>query len=354
MTVQRRTTFWLALLAGLGVSLWLLSSILLPFVLGIAIAYFVDPLVARLERLGLSRAVASGGIVVGWFGIAAVALLLLVPVLVEQTTGLVAHLPDLVAWAHRGLLPVVSRLIDRLGTPITALPSPPTADILQRAAGIGSDVLRRVLAEGLAAVNLLSLLSLTPLVAFYLLRDWPRVLGEIDDWLPRQHASVIREQLRKIDAVLAGFARGAATVCLLQAAFYALTLTLVGLDFGMVIGLTAGLISFVPYLGAIFGIVSAVSVALYQFWPDWPHVALVAALFLTGQLLQDYVLTPRLIGDQVGLHPLWVIFGVLAGGALFGFVGILLAVPACAVIGVLIRFTIAHYKLSPLYIGEGD
>lgn len=353
MTVQRRMAFWLALLAGLGASLWLLSSILLPFVLGIAIAYFVDPLVARLERLGLSRAVASGGIVVGWFGIASLALLVLVPVVVEQTTGLVARLPDLIAWAHRGLLPVVNRLIEKLGTPITALPSPPAAEILQRAAGVGGDVLRRVLAEGLAAVNLLSLLALTPLVAFYLLRDWPKVLREIDGWLPRQHAAVIREQLGKIDAVLAAFARGAATVCLIQAAFYAITLTLVGLDFGMIIGLTAGVISFVPYLGAIFGIVSAVSVALYQFWPEWPHVALVAALFLTGQLVQDYVLTPRLIGDQVGLHPLWVIFGVLAGGALFGFVGILLAVPACAVIGVLVRFTIARYKQSPLYISDG-
>jgi predicted PurR-regulated permease PerM len=354
MTRQRQTAFWLTLFMGLGVSLWLLSSILAPFVLGITIAYVVDPIVGRLERLGLSRAAASGGIVVGAFGMATLAFLLLVPVLVEQTTGLVERLPDLIDWARRGLLPVVNRLTEKLGGQITALPSPPTAAILRRAASLSGDFVRRVLVEGLGVVSLLSLLALTPIVTFYLLRDWPKILGQIDEWLPQRQAEVIREQLEKIDAVLTGFARGVAIVCLIQAAFYAVALTIIGLDFGMIIGLTAGLISFVPYLGATFGVVSAVSVAVYQFWPHWPHVALVGAVFVTGQLVQDYVLTPRLIGDQIGLHPLWVIFGVLAGGALFGFVGILLAVPACAVIGVLLRFTIARYKQSALYVGDGD
>jgi predicted PurR-regulated permease PerM len=351
---QRRTIFWLALLVGLAVSLHLLSPILPPFVLGITIAYLVDPIVARLERLGLSRTVATAAIVLGAFAVASLALLLLVPVLVEQLRGFVERLPDLIAWARRGLLPVANRLTEKLGGEVSALPAPPTAAILQRAGSFGGEVVRRVLVGSLGAVSLLSLLALTPLVTFYLLRDWPQILGEIDDWLPRQHAGVIREQLRKIDAVLMGFAKGVAVVCFIQAGFYAIALTLVGLDFGMIIGLTAGLISFVPYLGAIFGIGSAVSIALYQFWPEWPHVALVAAVFVTGQLVQDYVLTPRLIGDQIGLHPLWVIFGVLAGGALFGFVGILLAVPACAVIGVLLRFGLTQYKLSSLYVGDGD
>src|SRR5262249_24428552 len=155
------------------------------------------------------------------------------------------------------------------------------------------------LAEGLALVNLISLLCLTPLVAFYLLRDWPKVVADVDDWMPRPHAEVIREQLRKIDAVLAGFARGAATVCLVMAAFYAVALTIVGLDFGLVIGLTAGAISFVPYLGAIVGIASAVGVSLYQFWPSWSHAVIVVLVFGLGQTIQDYVLVPRLVGDQV-------------------------------------------------------
>jgi predicted PurR-regulated permease PerM len=235
---------------------------------------------------------------------------------------------------------------------VSALPSASTAELFQRAAGLGTALIARLVEQGLALVNVLSLLALTPLVAFYLLRDWPRVVADVDDWLPRRHAPVIREQARKIDAVLAGFARGAATVCIAQAIFYAVALTLAGLDFGLVIGLTAGAISFVPYLGALVGLVSSVGVAIYQFWPAWPRIALVAGIFFTGQILQDYVLAPRLIGTQIGLHPLWVIFAVLAGGVLFGFVGVLLAVPACAVIAVLVRFAIARYKESALYVDQ--
>jgi predicted PurR-regulated permease PerM len=352
VTVQQRTLFWLALFVGTGVFLWLLSPILLPFVLGIAFAFFVDPLVGWLERHGLSRAGASAGIVFGGFAVAVLALLLIVPILIEQITSLAVRLPDLVVWAHQGLAPIATRFVERLGAPKDLLPSAPTAEMLQRAASVGSEVLGSLLSKGLAVVSLVWLLALTPIVAFYLLRDWPKVVDEVDGWLPRTHAPVIREQLRKIDAVLAGFARGSATVCLVQAAFYGVALTLIGLDFGLIIGLTAGAISFVPYLGALFGVGTATAVAAYQFWPHWPRVVLVPTVFLVGQGIQDYVLTPRLIGNQVGLHPLWVIFGVLAGGVLFGFVGVLLAVPACAVIGVLVRFAVARYKESGLYVGD--
>ena len=352
MSVQLRTLFWLGLLAGIAAFLWLFSPILLPFVLGLAFAYFVDPLVARLERLGIRRTAASAGIVLGGFAVIVAALLLLVPLLLDQISALAARLPDLVAWAHQGLAPVATRLLERVGAPPDLLPSAPTAEMLQRAASVGSQVLASLLSKGLAVVSLVWLLALTPLVAFYLLRDWPKVVDEVDGWLPRAHAPLIREQLRRIDAVLAGFARGSATVCLFQAAFYAVTLTLAGLDFGLIIGLSAGAISFVPYLGALFGVTTATAVAAYQFWPHWLRVALVPAIFLAGQSIQDYVLTPRLIGHQVGLHPLWVIFGVLAGGRLFGFVGVLLAVPACAVIGVLVRFAVAQYKESDLYVED--
>jgi predicted PurR-regulated permease PerM len=191
----------------------------------------------------------------------------------------------------------------------------------------------------------------TPLVAFYLLRDWPRIVARIDGWLPRAHAATIREQARAIDVVLAGFARGAAIVCAALAVFYGVALSAVGLDFALLIGLVAGGLSFVPYLGAGLGLASSLGVALYQFWPDWVRVLVVLGIFMAGQIVSDYVLTPRLVGDRVGLHPLWVIFGVFAGGALFGFAGMLLAVPACAVIGVLARFALARYQASPLYTG---
>jgi predicted PurR-regulated permease PerM len=208
-----------------------------------------------------------------------------------------------------------------------------------------------VIGQSLALVNIVSLLAITPLVSFYLLRDWPRIIAEINGWLPREHADTIRQQARAIDEVLAGFARGAAIVCTLLAVFYAIALTLAGLDFGLVIGLIAGALSFVPYLGFVVGLVSSVGMAAYQFWPEWSRIAIVLAVFFVGQWGSDYFLTPRLVGKRANLHPLWILFSVFAGGAVFGFVGVLLAVPACAAIGVLVRFAIARYKASEIYLG---
>lgn len=351
MTAHRQVLFWLGILLVFAVLLWLLSSILLPFVLGMAIAYFLDPLVGWLEKQGVRRSLASGGIIVGFFGVVGLILLFLLPVLVTQVTGLIQRIPDLFARLRDSILPLANQLLARFGARVAPLAAPSAGEMLQKSASVLGGFLLGVVSGGLALVNVIALLAITPLVAFYMLRDWPKVLEEIDGWLPREHAETIHEQVRKIDAVLAGFARGAATVCLVQGAYYAIALTLVGLDFALVIGLTAGAISFVPYLGTAFGFISSVGVALYQFWPDWVRVVVVGVVFLIGQLLQDYILTPRLVGEQVGLHPLWVMLGVLAGGALFGFVGILLAVPACAVIGVLVRFAISQYRESEFYRG---
>jgi len=195
------------------------------------------------------------------------------------------------------------------------------------------------------------LLAITPLVAFYLLRDWPKLVAEIDAWLPRQHADTIRAQARAIDVVLAGFARGTAIVCATLALYYATALTILGVESGLVIGLIAGAVSFVPYLGTLGGAAAAVGVAAYQFWPHWGRIVAVFGVFALGQFLNDYVLTPKLVGDKVGLHPLWVLFALFSGGALLGFAGVVIAVPAAAVIGVLARFAIARYRESPLYGG---
>lgn len=351
--VTRRAWFWAGLLAVFVVLLWLLRSVLLPFVLGMAIAYFVDPLVRWLERHGVSRGVAAAGIIAGFFLVVLSVFFLFLPVIVEQATSLALRLPALLTWARDAALPWVRTAFERLRLPIPEGLVRPSPEIMQRFAGLATSVVGGVLSRGLAVVNVFALLAVTPLVSFYLLRDWPRIVAEVDAWLPRHHAPEIREQVARIDGVLAGFARGSAIVCLAQAIFYAIALTAIQLDFGLVIGLAAGLVSFIPYVGALFGFLSSVGVALYQFWPDWMRVAAVGAIFFTGQFVQDYLLVPRLVGDQVGLHPLWVIFGVLAGGALFGFVGVLLAVPACAVIGVLLRFALARYKESRLYLGEG-
>jgi len=345
--------FWGLVLGGVVVLLWLLREILLPFVLGMAIGYFLDPVVERLGRWGMGRAAAAGLLILASFAAGVIGLVLFVPPLIAQTIDLAHHVPDLIGAGRDRLAPWLERAVAGVRTTPAGDLSKPLAQAAQQALGEIATMAGGLVTRGIALVNVLSLLAVTPLVAFYLLRDWPRIVAEVDGWLPRTHADTIRAQLRAMDDVLAGFARGSAIVCAVLAAFYALALSVVGLDFALVIGLTAGGVSFVPYLGFAVGLVSSVGVALYQFWPSWVHVAVVLGIFLAGQVVSDYVLTPQLMGDRVGLHPLWVLFAVFAGGALFGFVGLLLAVPACAMIGVLARFAVARYKASPMYLG-GD
>jgi len=351
MRVGRDTGFWLAVLGAIVLLLWLLSPILLPFVLGMALGYFLDPVVGWLTHRGLSRSTAAGVLILGSVGLGALATILVTPLLVDQAADLARDLPDALATVFHWLQPYVARVMaGARHTPAGDLTAPLT-DATQRAIGGATGLIANLLTQGLAVINVVTLLAVTPLVAFYLLRDWPRIVTEIDGWLPRTHADTIRAQCREIDRVLAGFARGSFLVCLVLMLFYALALTIVGLDFGLVIGLTAGAVSFVPYLGFLIGLVSSVGVALYQFWPQWGWVLVVLGIFLFGQVVTDYVLTPRLVGSQVDLHPLWVIFAVFAGAALFGFVGMLIAVPACAVIGVITRFAIARYQASAFYRG---
>lgn len=353
LATGRQALFWLGVLAGFVLILWVLKSILLPFVLGMAIAYFLDPVADRLVALRVPRSLAAGLIIIAFFLIGTVLLMLIVPTIVEQVTMLIRALPRYVEAAAESLRPVISGALARVSaSPPTDLTQPLAA--AQSMAGFAGHLLNEALSRGFAFVNSVALLAVTPLVAFYLLRDWEKVVESVDGWLPRVHAEVIRAQLREIDWVLAGFARGTATVCLVLGAFYATALSIVGLDFGLTIGLTAGLVSFIPYIGTFFGLVTSVGVALYQFWPNWPHVVVVLCVFFAGQILNDYVLVPRLVGERVGLHPLWVMFGLFAGGALFGFVGLLIAVPVCAVIGVVTRFALTRYKESPLYLGARE
>lgn len=340
---RREAAFWIAVLLGSLTFLWLFEAILLPFVVGMAIGYFLDPIVERLTRYGVSRAIAAGTLIVGAFVIGLTAIALLLPVVIQQLTALVQDLPSLLATARENIAAAI--------TPLTNAFAPPLDQVATQAVEQASRLVLGILGRGLALVNVVSLLAITPLVSFYLLRDWPRILGEIDGWLPREHADTIRAQARAIDEVLAGFARGSAIVCTLLAAFYALALTLAGLDFGLIIGLVAGGLSFVPYLGFIVGLLSSVGMAAYQFWPEWLRIGIVLAIFFVGQWGTDYFLTPRLVGTRANVHPLWILFSVFAGGAVFGFVGVLIAVPACAAIGVLVRFAIARYKTSRIYLG---
>jgi predicted PurR-regulated permease PerM len=188
-------------------------------------------------------------------------------------------------------------------------------------------------------------------VAFYLLHDWDRMVETIDGWVPRQHREIVRALAREIDVVLAGFVRGQTAVCLILGSFYAAGLSLAGLNFGLLIGLVSGVISFIPYVGSMTGLVLAVGVAIAQFWPAWTPILVVAGIFFVGQFFEGYVLGPKLVGESVGLHPVWLMFALFAFAYLFGFVGMLVAVPLAAAAGVLARFALRQYRASPLYTG---
>lgn len=350
MTLATQAKIWGVALIVFVALLVLLKGILLPFVAGMAIAYILDPLCDRLEAMGTSRTVATT-IVTAVFAVLVILLLLLiVPLMVQQAVEFLGSLPDLIFQAYRRIEPYYMQLQQTLD-----LPAPEElTQIMRERFGSAltwlADLLQSIVGQGLAFANLLSLIFITPIVTFYLLRDWDRLMAKIDDLLPRDHAGVIRVQAELVDQTLAGFARGQSMVCLILGLFYAITLMIIGLPFGIVIGLIAGLLTFIPYVGSLTGFVVSVAVA-FGHYDDWWMVALVAIIFILGQVVEGNFLTPKLVGDRVGLHPVWVIFALLAGGALFGFVGLLLAVPLAAVIGVLVRFSIAQYRASRLYLG---
>ena len=351
MSRDRQVAVWLLALIAFATLLVLFRGILLPFVAGMLLAYMLDPLVDRLQRWRMSRTLSVCLVLLAFFVVAMGVLVVVLPPLQSQLVRLVNALPDLVDTVREAAQPVVERLWDRL-----------TEEELERirtfaASHAGSAVtwitglLGNVWRGGLALLDLLSLLVITPLVAFYLMRDWDYVVAFIDRHLPRGAQGVIRGIFQDIDATIAGFVRGQATVCTILATFYAVSLGLVGLKYGLLIGLGAGIISFIPYVGAAVGLVTGVTVAWFQFH-DIAWTMGVGAIFVVGQLAESYLLTPRLVGDRVGLHPVWLIFALMAGGALFGFTGVLLGVPVAAVIGVLVRFWLGRYRASRLYLGD--
>lgn len=349
-----RWRFWLAAAAVFLLLLWLLNDILLPFVVGMVVAYFLDPVVARLQRLGLSRTMATTAVTIVAVLLAVGIAMAILPPLFGQVEALIAKAPEYVVKASMRIQPLIEPLRERLGL------DPLSVQDLQAQAGqwagkalaVAGGVATQVAQRGVALVNLLGLLFITPVVTFYMLRDWEKVLAAIDGALPLDHADTIRKLARESNAAIAGYVRGQALVCLCLGSIYAIGLSLVGLQFGLVIGLVAGAISFIPFVGTFVGAVMAIGMALVQFPPDWIGVVKVAAVFLFGQTLEGNLLSPKLVGDRVGLHPVWIMFALLAGGALFGFVGILIAVPTAAVIGVIVRHLIGRYRESALYRGE--
>lgn len=352
MSPGQRLRFWLTIGLVAVILLWLLRSVLLPFVAGMAVAYFLDPVADRLERIGLTRTLATAVITLGFFGLFVMLLTVLVPTIQQQVVTFVDRVPSYVVSIGERAQPLIEELHQRLSSSqmekLQTSAGSYAGTVVGWVAGLGRDVLT----GGIAVVSVLSLLFITPVVTFYLLRDWDRIVATVDGWLPRPHVETIRAEMRKIDVTLAGFVRGQATVCLTLAAYYGIGLTLTGLDLGLMIGMATGLGAFIPYVGMLVGLVTSLGLALAQ-GADWAQLGMIAGVFLVGNILEGNFLTPKLVGDRVGLHPVWIIFSLLAGGALFGFVGILLSVPTAAVVGVLTRFALTRYQQSSLFYGEG-
>jgi len=347
---KRQMRFWLIGLVIFCIVLWLLSDVLLPFVAAMAIAYLLAPSVARLESWQLPRWLASAIVMVGFLTLLIAAVFLLVPLVRAQIGQLAETLPAYASLLRDELEPLLKDILEQM--------SARDVESLRTAAGNYAGemvswfgvVLQSVVTSGWALFDILSLLFITPVVAFYILKDWDKFLERVDAWLPRAHADTIRRQLRAVDATLGGFVYGQASVCLVLALYYAIGLSVAGLNFALVVGILAGLLSFIPFVGFVVGLVLSVGLAFGQFNDVW-SIGLVLFVFLLGQFLEGYVLHPKMVGESTGLHPVWVIFALMAGGALLGPIGILVAVPLAAVIGVLLRFGLERYRESDYYKG---
>src|SRR5215468_1100827 len=350
MSFERQVAFWLATFLVIILLLWLLSDILLPFVAGMVIAYLLDPLTNRLERLGVNRRFAAF-LIVGVFVLIFVALLVvLVPLLASQLYALIANIPAYVARLYTLALSVdVPWLREMLGSGDA---SKTFNDMVREGAGWLATFLRSLWLGGRSLISLLSLIVVTPVVAFYLISDWPHIVKTVEQWIPLKHRDVVHSLFVEIDTAIAGFVRGQSGVCLILGSYYALSLSVVGLNFALLIGLIAGLLGFIPFVGSISGLLLAIGVAIAQFWPEWTPIVTVLVIFMVGQFVEGYILAPKLVGENVGLHPVWLMFAMFAFGYLFGFVGLLVAVPVSAAIGVVLRFALRNYRASALYTGE--
>ena len=345
MNLARPVTFWIAAVA-IGVAvLVVLRDVMLPFVAGMALAYLLDPVVDRLERIGLNRAVATLAIIAVFIIGVGFAIKLMVPIAITEVSAFIDNLPAYIrrlqAFASNPSRPWLSKLF-----------SAGFRDAEQSAGeltALGTDFLWSLWSDGRALLSIFSLLVVTPIVTFFLIYDWHRMLAAIDLGIPAAHRDQVRILAREIDDTISGFVRGQGSICLILAVFYALALTLGGLNHALLIGPAAGLISFIPYLGALTGLVVSLCMAIIQSWPNWTLIYIVVGTFFVGSFMADYVLAPYLIGPRVKLNPVWLMFAMFAFGSLFGIVGLVVAVPLAAAVGVLVRFGLKQYRASAIH-----
>ncbi|WP_051948850.1 AI-2E family transporter [Methylosinus sp. PW1] len=360
--LDRRLAFWTAAILLVFALFYFLSPVLAPFLAGLALGYLLDPVADRLQTLGLSRLGASFVILTVFVVLTATIVLLVAPVLTRQFSEFLESLPGYLT-TLQGLLTRVSReatgdfmrsVYEKLGLPVSdaSLDTQKYVnDLASEAARMGAAFLKSLVSGGAALVNMVSLVVITPVVAFYILLDWDDMVATLDQLTPPRYRDDVRAIARDIDRALAGFLRGQALVCLFLGLWYSIGLSLIGLNFGFLIGVSAGVLSFVPYVGSITAFVLSIIVALVQGWPDWRLPAMAVAVVSTGLFLDGNVLSPRLVGGSIGVHPVWLMFALLAAGSLFGFTGLLLAAPVAAALGVILRFAVRRYRQSALFLG---
>jgi predicted PurR-regulated permease PerM len=365
MSLQRQVLIW-ALLLGMSVyALFVLSGVLLPFVAGITIGYLLDPLASKLERLGLNRLGATVVILALFAASILLLLVLLVPILTHQLAAFVINLPGIAAKLQTLVIEQGIRFVESYGGealrklgingPFTAADMQSSiGSVVGQATNYAIQFVNSVWSGSRALFGLFSLLVITPVVAFYILLDWKRMMAAIDGWIPLEHRDSVRAIARDIDAALAGFVRGQSLVSGILGLWYAVGLTLVGLNFGFLIGISGGLLSFIPYVGSLTVLIISTAVAVVQGWPEWRLIASTLAVVVAGQFLEGNVLSPYLVGASIGLHPVWLMLALVAFSSVFGFTGLLVAVPLAAAAGVLSRFALRKYLMSPLYTGEAQ
>ncbi|ODT59266.1 MULTISPECIES: AI-2E family transporter [Paracoccus] len=346
--VRKQIMWWGIAALTLLLTLWLLGQAVLPFILGAGIAYLLDPVADRLERAGLSRTMAVVVITVAVVLAFVTVVLLIVPVLLRQATALIETTPAMIEQGRAFLDARFPDLIPQ-GAGLQQTLADLQATMGEQAGRLASTVLGSVT----GVLGTVALLVIVPVVAFYLLLDWDHLVAAVDGLLPREHAATIRQLAREIDDALSGFLRGQAVVIAILGTWYALGLMFVGLPFGFFIGIMAAVLSFIPYVGVLIGGATAIGVALFSFWGDPLWIGAVVAIFAIGQIVEGNYLQPKIVGGHVGLHPVWLLLALSVFGALFGFVGLVMAVPMAAALGVLARFLIARYRESSLFTGQG-
>ncbi len=352
MSLYRHSLFWIFILATTFFFLWLLSGVMLPFVTGMVVAYLLHPLVTCVVARGYSRTFVTGALLVSILLLMGVVLALALPMILSQLRDFVLMIPNILDRAQAVAserVPTLAPMIQSLH--LNDLPVFFKAH-LEQITSLSGGVAQGVVSGGKAALSVLTFIAIMPIVALYMTLEWPRILTWVDDLLPRAHAATLHDLACQIDERISGFVRGQIIVCGLLGIFYAVGLTLVGLQYGAVIGLVTGVLSIIPFVGSIFGLVASITVALFQVPLDgWGVLIGALVVFAVGQFTEGNIVTPRIVGDRVGLHPLWIIFALMVGGSAMGILGMLISVPVAATIAVLLGFFMAQYKTSVYYTG---